>query len=393
MPREKENKEKYFYLTQDGLAILYNDKVLDIVGVYTENLQTCIAIFIFGKKGIALFHDTGRIKLESIDSVCRLLNISSCTVAYNTENKFISSVRENISRIMPVFEKYRCNIKHIPAPGGAVWAKRKESSVHCYPEAIPTSFIKPLHMEIRHHINLYNAYFLSEIEQRNPDMQFDGEQIQSIPILMQTPEQIKKEEKYLKKIEPESGLTEKLMKQHQLFWHELNNDVVDSIEKRKEQFKEIKMKRLDELEIWLKEQDKKREQKKRLNRSPSILFMHNAGKDLRAASLSKTKLTPDEYKKFLKNAIKEKAVDSQAKDGKTALHFAIQGKHFDRALILIEEGKANITIQDAKKQTAYDLAKNISEVPEKLLKQLAGRSVTLSTVPSAVTVAQQRCSP
>jgi len=64
--------EKYIEVTQDGIGrISFSQTSDEITGLYTDGIQTCIAIILKGDKGISLVHDAGQIDRDTFEKELR----------------------------------------------------------------------------------------------------------------------------------------------------------------------------------------------------------------------------------------------------------------------------------------------------------------------------------
>ncbi len=187
------NKEGLFYVTQDGAAILFNNTFPNIKGLYTENLQTCIAVFIFGEKGMALLHCTRKSSLSNIRMISEQLGaIQSAYICHNDHPLYQDGISETKNRIFPAISKQTSNIKYIECTDGYVGVERKSyNSLLCFPLPHPSPFIFPVYVYLRNWINITNNYFLEQEEEMTPDTQFDGGGLKSIPSLNKNHEMIK----------------------------------------------------------------------------------------------------------------------------------------------------------------------------------------------------------
>ena len=60
--------EKYIEVTQDGIGrISFSQTSDEITGLYTDGIQSCIAIILKGDRGISLVHDAGQIDRDTFD--------------------------------------------------------------------------------------------------------------------------------------------------------------------------------------------------------------------------------------------------------------------------------------------------------------------------------------
>lgn len=275
-------KEGFFCTTQDGVAILLNDITpANILGLFTEGLKTCIGIFVFGSKGMALIHDTGMLKLENIERIFNAVgDIQACIIAYNPtfdEPRFGSTHQDKINRIMPILKKFRVDntYKTVKTFCGQAWAVKGVKIVNTDPLA--TAGIQPLHKVVRHWINSTNNFFQKPNQPIEPDIQLEGANLYDVPQLLKSPEVIQNELKFhvvnsarvLGNAEAGKANVDRMLNIHRIFWTELNLDSKENypnIAVRKKEFLKFGLREMDELEAWLRKQDERRAERKATRR-------------------------------------------------------------------------------------------------------------------------------
>lgn len=268
VPAKIGGKDGYFHATQDGAVIVLNGITpSNILGLFTERLKTCIGIFMWGSKGMVLIHDTGMLSLEGMGKIISAAgDIKSCVIAYNPdfERNPYPGYQEKLNRIMPLLKKFNMDKKYstIEALEGGAFAPIEVSKVagHILP---PELGIQPIHMEVRHWINIINNFFHKRDQPIEPDLQFDGRKMLEMPRLISLDTVNSVLAYHIEN--SDAKVVTKMQKIHALFWRELSVDAkVTYPDKtvRLSEFKAIGMQNLDDLDVWLQEQDKKRTEQK-----------------------------------------------------------------------------------------------------------------------------------
>jgi len=205
------SKKGYIKITQDGLGRIYRAETpANIEGIYTEGLQTCIAILIVGMNAVSLIHDMGKLSVDDITGEFKIAKPLFWTVAYNPKfsvvsevnfedgGKMVSSnVERKLSRIIMQIEeiigkgKYLKDkaggIQLLEAKHGFVALSRKGSF---QTDNKPSCILDPIDSEKRHSINQLNSVFLSSGQTMSPDIQFDGFAMQDCPTLLKSPNEM-----------------------------------------------------------------------------------------------------------------------------------------------------------------------------------------------------------
>jgi hypothetical protein len=404
-PASNINEKKYLHITQDGLGILYKTSPEHILGLYTEGLQSCLAIFAFGEKGMLLIHATRKLKQEDMEkNFSKLGEISYCVVAYNQRYQ---EAFEHITEREPFLKQYKDSKRITMTPTlGAVRADRYILNQVFPGELLPTRLLPPLYMEIRKQINALNNAFLFYNEKTSPDVQFDGVAPCDIPVLIKTPRQItselpKHEEEAL--VIPYVKESEQLAKQmvgewaklHKLYWDELNSQSKDGFKAKCRKFLALNERHLDQilgdrgsgcmkhiqddLKRWLKEREQSAVHKQLLKDVTPILHKadvviskedaqvilnsiekKNYAQALRRICAAKTDSQPNSMPMQLMRAllarrdvlgfdINEKAGEKE----KAAIHYAASSGNKALYDVLVKHG-ANPDLKDAKGYSAKE---------------------------------------
>jgi len=206
-------------VTQDGAAILYDNNTDDnIDGLYTNDLKSCIALLINGKKGIALIHDSGRLEEKSIINVFKLISpIRSWSIAHNPNsdrerrlthqesyykkygNKGIFKTRyDKIHDILKqhMGEKTANRYSHPTnrqfhevTNDCACITKSRNISTN---QVNDNELYQPSGLEKRYLINcLNNSSMRTDDDRFDVDLQYDGQTITTLPEFIYSPDEIK----------------------------------------------------------------------------------------------------------------------------------------------------------------------------------------------------------
>ncbi len=77
----------FIHVTQDGIGRFSKDKSPEeIEGLYTDDLEICVAVLVIGDKNISLIHDTGKIHLQgegSLENEFKFCEAKKVVVCYN----------------------------------------------------------------------------------------------------------------------------------------------------------------------------------------------------------------------------------------------------------------------------------------------------------------------
>jgi hypothetical protein len=181
----------YFEVTQDGIGRLFFNSEEKVQGLFTEKLETCIAIIIIGSKGISLIHNTGRISSDSIKNEVELLGELNCfLVAYNPQ-EYPNGIDDNEYKDMRYFEDKVCSKLKATEPvefnelnlknSEIIQVFKAEQALISINHEVKINITeKPANIKLlpnkdkRHRINILNNYF-SEYENYLPgDVQYNG---------------------------------------------------------------------------------------------------------------------------------------------------------------------------------------------------------------------------
>jgi len=192
----------YMEATQDGVVrLLFNETGPNIVGLYTEGLQTCLAIIMVGDRGISLIHSAGMLSPESIQNELKLIgNIEFWTVGYNPtfypKKREDSDLRDKLADIIIAIEEIAKN-SHLKEKNGSgklyetlsgfLSIDRKK---HIQLDQKPNILKRPIDFDERYIINRCNNFFLLKEERIPVDIQFDGHTQLQRPLLFKKPEEI-----------------------------------------------------------------------------------------------------------------------------------------------------------------------------------------------------------
>lgn len=196
-------KEIYIEITQDGIGRLSREKTpADIIGLYTDNIQTCTIILIVSQKGISLIHNTGKISVADIVNEFRWHNnIVFWTAAYNPDFYLEKNESDDLAERLGYFiedveqaigdKKYLKtrdgHFKLAEAPNGFVAITTKgriETTIK------PSAIREFEEKKLRHGINTMNNYFLDIGEYCPADTQFTETDFTPLPTLFKTAEQV-----------------------------------------------------------------------------------------------------------------------------------------------------------------------------------------------------------
>ena len=216
-PTHKPNcYSKYIHVVQDGAAILSNKTTKNIHYLFTNGLESCIAIMAKGEHGVALLHDGGRLTKNSIKDIFQRIGTLEfwVTSAYPSADQEYSAFLpdiylekygktggiyltkiERIYQIMTAIdpdarskqkkptdsEYYRASQKWACIDrNGEIFTQKNSNLNHFMP-------IEESTLKLRQKINELNSATNDEL---NCHLQFDGEKFTPIPQLIQSEETI-----------------------------------------------------------------------------------------------------------------------------------------------------------------------------------------------------------
>lgn len=198
----------YIGITQDGIGrIIFDQTDSKFEGLYTEGLETCLAIIIVGSHGISLIHNTGWLRAEDILTEFKAVgDLEYWTIAYNP--KIYKNVRENeaflnkIKLFLPkliaeVGKSYLKNsdglMELYSASEGAVLVNRQKKITFSTIPLTSISFpvgVKKFREGHREALNEVNNFFLNIGEFTPADMQYDGLNFTAYPTLNKSLEEV-----------------------------------------------------------------------------------------------------------------------------------------------------------------------------------------------------------
>lgn len=196
-------KEFYIEITQDGIGRLSREKTPnDIIGLYTDKIETCTIILIVSQQGISLIHNTGKIRVADIVNEFRWhKDIVFWTAAYNPafylEKNESDDLAERLGYFIENVEQAVGNQKHLKnndgkiklfeASNGFVALKTKGSVETIKKPPLIREFEEK---KLRHGINTMNNYFLDVGEYCPADIQFTEADFSPLPSLFKTPDEV-----------------------------------------------------------------------------------------------------------------------------------------------------------------------------------------------------------
>ncbi|GAB4223900.1 MAG: hypothetical protein Tsb005_20120 [Gammaproteobacteria bacterium] len=351
----EENTNTYIEVTQDGIARITSNTPTHIHGIYTEDLQTCLAIILVNEEqSISVIHATSKLSVQSIKNEFARNKINFWTIAYNPafypQKRDDQGLQEHIALfIEEIFEVVGKNA-HLKNNDGALElfeAERGFVSVnrkgHIDVVSKPKSLLSPQDKELRHDINRVNNYFLTDASDDvvDADIQYDGYSFLSPPSLKKTDQEIAmllNQPKFSNSLMLSNAVSlrntvkEKLAKKDlenssNNFSGELFKGIFTKFNKSAEQLKQYIVKKYaltDESSTELE-------------------------RGLRKAVVNNI---PSDIPRFIKLSVN---INAANKAGKTALHLAVEKNLIDCTKVLLEQG-ANFTISDKANKTAYDYA-------------------------------------
>jgi hypothetical protein len=194
----------YIEITQDGIGRISRANLRDnVVGLYTNKIETCIIILICSPKGISLIHNTGKIQsADIIDEFRWHENVAYWTIAYNPNSYpeetrknelanlllyFWSDLKEVIGRKLLSTVIDNTGFKFQEASNGFL-ALSIKGAIEVKVE--PNNIIKYEHTVLRNNINFVNNYFLDLEEYIPADLQYDGLDFTPMPRLFKTANEV-----------------------------------------------------------------------------------------------------------------------------------------------------------------------------------------------------------
>jgi hypothetical protein len=164
--------KQYIEVTQDAAAIINKDTPENVIGFYTTELQTCVAIIIKASLGILMIHHSGRLAEDSLRTIMqRIGNIERVIMCVNNNDKYRQSQKHNLEVIFSqtIFE----NVKDITElwrfPGESVSFTRQLE--HNFEEIDAAFLLSPINKDLRIRINALNYLMDSNL---SVDLQYNG---------------------------------------------------------------------------------------------------------------------------------------------------------------------------------------------------------------------------
>lgn len=171
----------YVVITQDGIGRISESTPANIEGLYTEGLESCIAIVIRGTNArISIIHDTSRIDKKVIKRELKWIGaLSSISIYYNP-------IRNTDLRSFLIEERLtELSLQHIPlleAPQGAISVNRQNGQIDT--AKLPREKLElPPDLMKRHLINILHNWAQQGDKRVNGDFQFDASVFVSCPSL------------------------------------------------------------------------------------------------------------------------------------------------------------------------------------------------------------------
>ena len=164
--------KRYIEVTQDAAAIINDDTPEEIIGLYTSELETCVAIVIKGSLGILMLHHSGHLGEDGVRLVVEKLGqIEKVLMFSNSDSKYQEFVFENLDRILSqsIFEELADKIEYCSIPSQSLSVNRnfkgQMSSIN------QDKLISPINKEIRIRTNALNNLTDPNLA---VDLQYDG---------------------------------------------------------------------------------------------------------------------------------------------------------------------------------------------------------------------------
>lgn len=191
---------KAISITQEGIGRLSKeDSPSEYDALYTEGLETCVAIMLVSVKGISLIHATQVLNDNDLFKELEWHeNLAFCAVAINPnfypggvqDQNFISNYNNFFSdeRIQQTVNREEGSaIKLHMASGGYVTLKRAGGFET---DNKPSNLLELPESRVRTKINELNSFFLYQTERKCADFQFDGNKYTDCPDLDKTTQEI-----------------------------------------------------------------------------------------------------------------------------------------------------------------------------------------------------------
>lgn len=210
---------KFIKVTQGGVARwLRNITPSDIDGLFTDNLETCVAIIIAGKRGITLIHDTRRLLIDRVMQEFKLIGeIAFWTTAYNPtyqntnnpdliDTEILIPYTDALEKLGISKNKYMPPLgedETIELSSNGIKKYYKAGSYKCVSGFIaintkaqieitkkPASFLFPVSTYQRFYIYYLNDLFAADGIKMPPDIIYDGKAFTPLPSLDKQPDEM-----------------------------------------------------------------------------------------------------------------------------------------------------------------------------------------------------------
>ena len=168
--------KKYIEITRDGIGRVTTSTPGDIEGIYTNDLQTCLAIIFVSSNSISLIHSTFKLSEESIkrEAMLHQGTLKFWTIAYNPLGYFKAypansdaKLREELARVVIPIEDILTKDSYLKIPGATTLrifeayqgfvSIDRNGNINVL--QIPEHLDSPLDKDKRHCINWLNNYF------------------------------------------------------------------------------------------------------------------------------------------------------------------------------------------------------------------------------------------
>jgi len=187
----------FIKITEDGIGRCLATTPSDIEGIYTEEIQTCIAIILIGDQKVSMIHDTGKLNLEKNNVIwdeVNLINPQEISIAYNSNIAKFPAMFENVKKSIRRFKDFLA-AHYSSIPISILSLKKHFVTVtrggEINHQSIPENVDESSSVIVRRQINIANSLFLDSDETVTADIQYTGyEYITSYPPLLKTSEQV-----------------------------------------------------------------------------------------------------------------------------------------------------------------------------------------------------------
>lgn len=197
-------EKKIVEITQEGIGrISKADNPKGIEGLYTDGLQTCVAIALVSAKGISLIHATIALKVERLIAEVKWHGkVTRAKFIYNPDPlRGYPEGAEN-TKFKTFMDEYD-DVYQLLCHMGALSASSYHAAsaqcnalveingeIHTDIARKPEGLISPPHRQLRHDIQYVNSCFMPFAAKKDPDFQFNGRQFTPIPPLSKSFDEI-----------------------------------------------------------------------------------------------------------------------------------------------------------------------------------------------------------